>query len=144
VKLFTNAEVRQCQHVNLPVALVGNVDFLVHLLHLVNDLLKVALVFLSTLCNSYTGCKNLSVYVNLKHEARKKRSHTSELFLEFAIANLLQHLFHHGVVFHNQSLKSFQQHLQHGALHRQIFQQLLQPIVLVRLVPHVSSHSLRQ
>jgi hypothetical protein len=67
----------------------------------------------------------------------------SEFFLEFAIANL-QHLLHHSVVFHSQSLESFQQHLQHGALLCQIFQQFLQPVVLVLLVPHVSSHNLRQ
>ena len=52
-KAFYNAEVRQCQHVNLPVVLVGNISFLVHSLHLVNDLLKVTLIFLSTLCNYY-------------------------------------------------------------------------------------------
>jgi hypothetical protein len=38
---------------NLPVALVGDVGFLVYSMHLVNDLLKVALVFPSTLRKSY-------------------------------------------------------------------------------------------
>jgi hypothetical protein len=84
-----------------------------------------------------------SVCVNLKHEAKKKRSHESELFLEFAIANLLQHPSTTALSSTVRAWRAFSNTFNVELL-SQIFQQLLQPGVFIRLVPHVSSHSLRQ